>query len=166
MPQNNEFGLKYLKCSATNQDYLERLFDRFRGMLGSCTNPSALQFIFIITRFIGAELSGDAEFDLLSKKGEIEKGHVFEQFETDQALNDIENMLTECLSTNPSVDEGFMHMASSVVEKFKLSHPTLGFETETQPSSSKIMKFSNDYQKGLFLIEFGIVQFWFEFWDP
>ena len=148
-----EFGLEFLKGQNTNQDYLEAYFGEIRGMNGSCTHPTALQFLYTLGRKIGSELASVPSFDLLGKRLELEKSLEVEPM-PDKDCEEIENMLVD---HNPSEmseaeQDGFYKIAASVCQKFHLAHPDLG-KAKDSSSSSSSMQFANSFSKGQFIVQ-------------
>ena len=151
---NQEFGVEYLKGQNTNQDYLEAYFGEIRGMNGSCTHPTALQFLYTLGRKIGSELASDPNFDLLGKRLELEKSLQVEPM-PDKDFDEIEKLLIDQNSSEMSEAEhdGFKTIAASVVQKFHLTHPTLGKAKDASTSSSAPLQFANAFSKGQFIVQ-------------
>ena len=147
-----EFGLEYLFGQNCNQDYLEAYFGEGRGMNGSCTHPTALQFLYTIGRMIGSKLASVPGFDLMGKRLQLEKTLEVEPM-PDKEIEEIERLLLDFDPSEMSEAEkdGFYKIAASVCQKFHLSHPDLGKAVET--SSSASLQFPNSFSKGQFLVQ-------------
>ena len=143
----HQLGISYLKGQNILQDYLEAFFGEMRGMTGSCTHPTALQFLYTLSRKIGSVLAADPSFDLLGKRLELEKSLQVEPM-PDTDFGEIEKTLVNYDPSKMSQAEhdGFYMIAASVAQKFSLTHPELGKEKEI--SSSTHFQFSNTFSKG------------------
>ena len=122
-------------------------------MNGSCTHPTALQFLYTLGRKIGSELASDPNFDLLGKRLELEKSLQVEPM-ADKDFDEIEKLLLDQNSSEMSEAEhdGFKTIAASVVQKFHLTHPTLGKAKDASTSSAPL-QFANTFSKGQFIVQ-------------
>ena len=149
-----EFGVSYLKGQNTNQDFLESYFGQQRYKNGSCTHPTALQFLNTVSRDTGSRLASDPTFDLLGKRIEIEKSLKVEPM-PDTDFKDIEKMLKGRKPSKmlESEKDGFYRIACSVAEKFHITHPNL-VKAKVSSSSSNHLQFANPLSKGFYSATF------------
>ena len=143
-----KYGLNYLKCCATNQDYLERLFGVLRAMGGCSTTPTAKQILHLLGRYVGGIIGKDKGFDLFSKRAEVEECLEIDPY-IEKSADEIETLLSEDIfnALLDNENDSFHAIASFVASKLKFTHPELG-SANGETSSNQTSKFSNIFNQG------------------
>ena len=128
-----EYGVPYLMCGHTNQDYHESHFGDIRVNLERGNrNPSALQLIHREGRWVCAEILKDSDFDLLALKPELQKA-----LETEPQKDLVYNEVIEEMSLNQNEDEAMHWVASTLARKLQKRNWFVGLGSKKDESNSE-----------------------------